>query len=587
MCGINGAVGPGKVPLQEMNALIAHRGPDFAGIYEDGNVHLGHLLLAIREMSELSKQPVMRNGSPWVMVFNGQVYNTRELSKKFSIPYHDLDTTVIYNLIEKVGWDFVRHIQGMFALALYNKDEGITRLYRDQSGQKQIYYTSINGTFVFSSEIKSLIKAGAKAETSREGLMVATALGYIPGHLTLFKDIYKLDAGEVVTVKADGSCTRAYFESDTNRFEGEPAEVMHELVAEHLASKQKVALNLSGGLDSSVLLHEMKEAGHTLATYTTSFESAGENFNDDAQIAKRLAKEYGTTHTEIVITRDIYLKNFIDAYALIEEPNYNISLPTYLEVAKREGVNGDGNRVILSGDGGDEIFGGYTYYGRSIRYQRLMSVLGPLFSVGKWARTGRYWNHADPCEDWLSFKYFDFEEMTGEQAFVTDYVKDIAKRRKLPLDNPLRALMILDRTLWMPGENFIRSDKLYMSESLELRSPLSYEPLRAYFDARLTEEDYFQDTDNKVFLRNLYRGKLPDYVIDRKDKTGWRSPVRPWYDARFKELFLGILADAPRGGAVRWDYLMDEVKKSDAWPGKYFFLYLSLAILSKKHGIIL
>lgn len=588
MCGINGAIGAKKALLTEMNALTAHRGPDFTGVYADTAVQLGHNLLSIREMSELSKQPVMKEGSPWVMIFNGQVYNTRELCKKLSLAYHDLDTTVIFELIEKVGWDFVRHIQGMFALAVYHKDEGLVRLYRDQSGQKQLYYTHINGAFVFSSEIKSLIAAGTKTETSHEGLMLATALGYIPGHLTLFKNIYKLDAGEVVTIKVDGSYARAYFESDTKRFEGEPANVMHELVAEHLASKQKVALNLSGGLDSSVLLHEMKEAGHSLATYTTSFEGAGENFNDDAHIAKKLAKDYGTSHTEIVITKDIFLKNFIDAYAIIEEPNYNISLPTYLEVAKREGVHGDGNRVILSGDGGDEVFGGYTYYGRAARYERLMRVLGPLFSAVKWARTGRYWNYADPAEQWLSFKYFDFEEMPGEKNFVTEYVKSIARQRTLPLDNSLRALMILDRAVWMAGENFIRSDKLYMSESLELRSPLAYEPLRAYFDARLTgREDYFKNGGNKNFLRSLYRGKLPDYVINRTDKTGWRTPVRPWYNAQFKEIFLSVLADAPRGGSVRWNFLMDEVKKSDIWPGKYFFLYLSLAILAKKFSLTL
>jgi asparagine synthase (glutamine-hydrolysing) len=570
-----------------MNACIAHRGPDFAGIVEDERVQLGHDLLAIREMSGLSKQPVTKEGSPWTLVFNGQVYNTRELSKKFSIPYHDLDTTMIVDLIEKVGWDFVRHIQGMFALAVYNKAEGVVRLYRDQSGQKQIYYTTINDTFVFSSEIKALFTAGARAETSHEGLMVATALGYIPGYVTLFKNIFKLDAGEVVVVKTDGSYTRAYFASDTKRFEGEPAQVMHELVTEHLASKQKVALNLSGGLDSTVLLHEMKEAGHTLATYTTSFEGAGESFNDDATIARRLARDYGTTHTEIVMTKDIYLKNFVEAYAAIEEPNYNISLPTYLEVAKREGIHGDGNRVILSGDGGDEVFGGYTYYAQAVRYARLMRALGPLFSLGKWARTGAYWDYTSPCEEWLAFKYFDFEAMPGEQKFVTEYVRDIAHQRALPLDDPLRTLMILDRALWMPGENFIRSDKLYMSETLEMRSPLSYEPLRTYFDARLTAKEYCIGPTNKVFLRNLYRGKLPDYVVDRTDKTGWRTPVRPWYDASFKELFLSILDGAPRGGAVRWDFLTDEIRKKDTWPGKYMFLYLSLAILAQRHNIVL
>ena len=588
MCGINGAVGPGRVPLEAMNTLTRHRGPDFAGVYRGEGVQMGHNLLAIREMSDLSQQPVTHKDSPWVLTFVGQIYNTRDICKKFALPYHDLDTSVIFELIEKVEWDFARHIQGMFTIALYNKDEGVMRLYRDRSGQKQVYYTRINGTFVYSSEIKALLAAGATTEADHEGLMLATALGYIPGHLTLFKNIYKVDAGEVITIQTDGSYTRAYYESDTNRFDGEPSAVMQELVAEHLASKQKVSLNLSGGLDSSVLLHEMMEAGAALATYTTAFEGAGENFNEDAMIARDLARDYGTTHTEITITPDIFLNNFIEAYALIEEPNYNISLPTYLEVARREGIKGDGNRVILSGDGGDEVFGGYRYYAQSIKNHNLMRAITPLlFNVGKRLRTNRSWDYADPCEEWLAFKYFDFEEMPGEQQFVRAYITDIAARRGLARNDPLRALMTLDRALWMAGENFIRSDKLYMSESIELRAPLAYEPLRAYFDTRLSGTDYFKNGGNKQYLRNLYRGKLPNYVIDRKNKTGWRTPVRPWYDTRFKELFLSILAEAPRGGTVRWDYLMDEVRAKDTWPGKYVFLYLSLAILAKKYTVVL
>lgn len=571
-----------------MNSVTAHRGPDFAGSYTNDGIALGHRLLSIRETADASKQPITKPGSPWVLIFNGQIYNTKELSKKFNIPYHDLDTTMIFDLIEKTGWEFARHIQGMFAIAVYNENEKILRLYRDQSGQKQIYYAPMPGMFVFSSEIKALLSAGIRAQTSIEGLQMAGALGYIPGNLTLLKEIYKLDAGEVVTVKSDGAYERAYFESDTNRFSGEPKAVMEELVLEHLASKQKVALNLSGGMDSSILLHEMKTAGHELITYTTSFADAGEAFNDDAEIARKLSKDYGTAHTEIEITKEIYLNNFIQSYELIEEPNYNISLPTYLEVAKREGVHGDGNRVILSGDGGDELFGGYPYYARSARYERLMGQITPLaFNLGKWMRSGAYWDYGNPVERWLAFKYFNFSGFSRDAGFVKTHLKEIASARGFSLNDPVRSQMILDRAFWMPGENFIRSDKLYMSETLEMRSPLAYEPLRAYFDARLKTEDYTADGGNKRFLRKLYAGILPDYVTKREAKTGWRSPVRPWYDKKFKDMFLSVLSDAPKGGMIDWNKIKKEVEAVDSWPGKYFFLYISLAILSKKYKITL
>ena len=590
MCGINGSVGKKESFLPRMNAAIPHRGPDYTGVYEDGTVHLGHLLLSIREVTERSKQPYHKTGSPWVLVFNGQIYNTRALAREFSIPYNDLDTAVMYDLIEKVGWDFIRHIQGMFAIALYNSDEKRVRLYRDQSGQKPLYYGSQNGAFIFSSEIKAISAAETfSRKASSLGLMLAGALGYIPGRHTILDGVYKLDAGEVVTVREDGSFEVGRYENDAGQhYRGDPRDMLHALVEEHLQSKQKVALNLSGGMDSSLLLHEMKAAGHDLHTYTTFFQDAEDTYNEDALIARKLAKDYGTTHTEIEITKEIYLENFVRSYELIEDPNYNMSIPTYFEVAKREGASGDGNRVILSGDGGDEIFGGYPYYAESQRYEHLIQRITPfLFNAGKWARRGHYWHYDNPVERWLAFKYFDFEALSLDKKSVTREIKEIAARNGIATHGPVRDMMELDRAIWLAGENFIRSDKLYMSQSLEMRSPLAYPPLRAYFDARLTEHDYLRAGVNKQYLRRLYEGALPDYVVKREKKTGWSSPVRTWYDERFKNLFLSILADAPRGGIVKWDMLMENVQKKDTWPGKYMFLYLSLAILAKRYGISL
>lgn len=588
MCGINGYVGTDKSLLDAMNVATAHRGPDFAGTYRNGNVHLGHRLLAIRENATQSRQPFQKQNSPWILLFNGQIYNTRELANKFSIEFQDLDTALVYELIEKIGWDFIRHIQGMFAIALYNSKDDELRLYRDQSGQKPLYYTHQNDFFIFSSELKGLEVAGAKFSKSPEGLAVATSLGYIPGRLTLFKDVFKLDAGEMIIFKKNSIVVRSYYESNTRHFEGKPNEVLKALVTEHLASKQKVALNLSGGMDSSLLLHEMKSAGHTLTTYTTSFDGAGESFNDDAEIARKLSTDYGTTHTEILITKDIFLNNLVQSYEIIEEPNYNISLPTYLEVAKREGVRGDGNRVILSGDGGDEVFGGYPYYAQSHRYQKLMKLTGShIFSTAKWLRTGKYFNYGNPVDMWLSFKKFDMRVGGYDLAYTAGYLHEIAKARALPFGDSVRNQMLLDRAFWMSGENFIRSDKLYMSQSLEMRSPLSYEPFREYMDRQLSTDDYIGETGNKRFLRTLYSGKLPDYVTKRDAKTGWRSPVRPWFDNEFKEIFISAFSEAPRGGLIQWETLRKAIENNNTWPGKYFFLYLSLAILSKRYSVIL
>jgi asparagine synthase (glutamine-hydrolysing) len=588
MCGIGGYIGDDPTLLGKINTALAHRGPDFAGEYHHNRVHLGHRLLSIRESADLSRQPFQKKDSPWVLVFNGQIYNTRSLARVHHIPFSDLDTTMLYDLIEKKGWDFVRHVHGMFTIALYNEKDRMLRLYRDSGGQKPLYFTTI-APFAFSSELSPLVKLISSRAIDTEGLMMAGVLGYIPGSKTLFTSIEKVDAGEVVTVHEDGTLSRSYFSPLFDEpLEGNPKEVLEQVVTEHLQSKQKVALNLSGGLDSSVLLHEMKQAGHSLTTYTTAFDDAGESFNDDAAIAKLLARDYGTHHTEINISKEVYLDSFIRSYERLEEPNYNISLPTYLEVARREGISGDGNRVILSGNGGDEVFGGYRYYAESVRYQYLINrISAPLFNVGKWIRTGSYFNYGSPVDRWLAFKMFKLDGMHVDKQQALHYLKSIADARTLRLGDPVRDMMLLDRALWLAGESFMQADKLFMTHSLEVRAPLAYEPLRHYFDQRLTTKDYVSEGSNKALLRQTYKNLLPDYVIERKQKTGWRSPVRPWYakDPRFKSLFVEILDGAKRGGMVNWDALRKVVLAHDTWPGKYMFLYLSLAILSKKYDI--
>jgi len=578
-----------------MQFALSHRGPDFAGEWRDGNLTLGHRLLAVRDAAEASRQPVKKSESPWVLAFNGQLYNMRHMRAELGPAFAstELDTTLLYGLIEKHGWDFVRHIEGMYAIALYNEREKVLKLYRDPAGQKPMYFSTKDGRIAFSSEIRGLAALGIPTDRPDDvGLACARAIGYIPGRKTLIQGISKLGPGDILTVRLPGGET-AWETIPHGRervFEGEPAGVMRELITEHLASKQKVSLNLSGGLDSSLILHEAHAAGHALHTYTTFFESSDERTNEDALIARKLAKDYGTDHTEIVVTRDSFLELFEDAYRLIEEPNYNISLPVYLATARREGVHGDGNRVVLSGDGGDELFGGYPFYQEGLKYAALFSRYPQWLVQGyKRAREGLWWRFDDPVSIWLHSKLFPDgtpSEVRERRDTTLAYLREslpasYAARKK----DPIRDLMLLDRAFWLAGENFIRTDKLYMSESMEMRAPLAYEPLRAYFDARLSDSDYRADGSNKAFLRELYDGKLPDYVTKRSAKTGWRAPAGAWWGEEMRARYLGILDGAKRGGAIDWTALRDRVASAESWPGKRMHLYLSLAILSRTYGL--
>lgn len=592
MCGIAGISRGDRAEGVKMEKSLSHRGPDFGGVWNDNSFTLSHRLLAIRSNAERSRQPWTKEDSPWVLVFNGQLYNTKSIKHELGAEYEkeELDTALLFALVEKKGWDFIEYIEGMFAIALYQKESCELRLYRDSSGQKPLYYTDGLPDFAFASEIKAILAVvPVPRVTDTAAVEVALSIGYIPGEKTLFAHIKKLRPREVLTRTKEGRVTTSYFTSRTTiPLETDATQALQDSIFEHFASKQKIAINLSGGMDSSLLLHEMRNAGFELHSYTTRFENAGEQFNDDATLAKKLAIDYGTTHHEISITSEIYRNNLKRAALLIEEPDYNVSLATYLEVATIEGIHGEENRVILSGDGGDELFGGYDAYRSALRYHRLMQTYSPLaLNAYKFFREGQWWNYADPLEYWLRSKFFFFNGARRSESVLRYLAENLPPEWGSRTKDPVRDMMLLDRTFWLPAENFTRSDKLYMSESIELRSPLAYEPLRRYFDQKLTTRDYFEGARNKNTLRALYRGKLPTYITERKQKTGWRSPIRLWWNEEYKNLFREAIAEAPRGGIVPWDTIEQSLNAQTVWPGKYFHLYFSLALLGKKYGLSL
>lgn len=312
--------------------------------------------------------------------------------------------------------------------------------------------------------------------------------------------------------------------------------------------------------------------------------------NDDAVLARRLSKDYATNHNEILISKKCYLDNIVEAYSLIEEPNYNISLPVYLQTAKIEGVNGDNKRVVLSGDGGDEVFGGYSYYLANKRYDFFVRFMTPYFFNKLKNNKGNNFKYQKISNRWLSFKNMrsSFLSNSIELSGISEYVDKIYMSYiKLygVSKNSIHNMMILDRIIWLASENFIRSDKLFMSQSIELRSPLSYMPLRNFFDRNLSRNEYINENNNKLFLRHKYKFELPNYILN-KPKSGWRAPIDVWYDSAYKDLFLDVFSKVYNNKSlIDWPSISKAVYRNNKWPGKHIHLYLSLAILSEKYKL--
>lgn len=594
MCGINGFAFSSLTKLKEMNTIIKHRGPDYAGEYCDAHISIGHVLLSIRDNVDKSRQPYFQNNSEWILAFNGQIYNTHEIVNQYLADGrdpHTLDTELLYALIQKYGWNFIDKIHGMFAIALYNKQENVIKLYRDPSGQKNLYYYYDSHQFIFSSEIKAILSHSINKDANSDAVSIACSIGYLPGQYTLFQNIYKLLPSECVTYdlnkrEVSKNFYKSHFSDGYNKHS-----ILSDIMAEHLQSKVNISLNLSGGLDSSLILHEASKLNYRLDTYTTYFDIPKEHtLNEDALLAKKLSLDYDTNHSEIFVTKESYFDNFLEAYGLIEEPNYNISLPIYLQTAKQEGMHGDKKRVVLSGDGGDEVFSGYSYYLANKKYDLFIKWMTP-YLFNKLKNKGKtHYKYQNIPERWFSFKNMgngylksttNFEATLNYISEIYGYYHKLYGIEKSSVHN----MMLLDRVIWLASENFIRSDKLFMSQSLELRSPLSYMPLRNFFDNNLHKTEYINEHNNKLFLRTHYQNALPKYILDKK-KSGWRAPVEIWYDKKYKDLFLDILSSVDESSdLIDWNKIKSKVYQTDKWPGKNIHLYLSLAILSSKYKL--
>lgn len=588
MCGIAGCIPANPTLAKKMAESLRHRGPDFAGHFEGSGLSMAHTLLAIRAAAGISMQPVENGGSPFVLAFNGQLYNTRAMREKLGQAYAnvELDTALLYGLIEKYGWSFVEHIHGMYAIALYNKVERELRLYRDQGGQKCIYYYHKGAGFIFASEIKAILANPAiDRSVDEEAVAHALSIGYLPGEKTLFRHIKKVLPGECIAVK-DGTVKKTMTRVPADGYYGDRSlsEVLTDVVREHLQSKYAISVNLSGGLDSSLLAYEAHRLGKKVEAYSTYFSDAPENYNRDFELAKRLSADYGLPFHPVAVTKESYLSNFIDSYQAVEEPNYNISVPVYYHMAKREGIRGDGLRVVMSGDGGDEVFGGYPHHRIAKRIEdQLRFIPRPLFNLIKNYRNGSHLDYGNPIELWLQLRKLKSQSVRTITADTKGYLQSITAVGEGSL---LSSVMLLDRLFWMAGENFLRSDKLYMSQSMEMRCPLSYQPLRDHLDRTLSSNDYINEAQNKLTLRKTYEGKLPDYITKRPDKTGWRAPVKEWYGKDMKNLFLSILTEVKHNDAlIDWKGLIEKVEKGEQWPGKEFHALLSLAILAKHYTL--
>jgi len=541
MCGIVGIVGArGPVDpavLSAMRDRLAHRGPDDAGIAfsRDGLTGFGHRRLAILDPSPAGHQPMWNRAGTLVTTYNGEIYNFRELAAELSKHGYTFltrsDTEVLLAAFEHWGLDAVERFQGMFAFALWSEEMQECVLVRDRLGVKPLYYAVDGETLYFASEATALHEVRPK-ELDSAALGDYLAYGYVPGERTIWRGIMKLRPGHLLVFGTHGPIIRRYWsppsspDPNTPRAPGVLRQELAAAVEQALVSDVPVGAFLSGGLDSSTLVALAAGAGTELHSYTIDFDhgrTAG------AALARQVAERYHTDHHERLLSLDTSLELMREVSAAYDEPLADESIvPTYViagEVARDL-------KVVLSGDGGDEIFAGYRWYAKLDRLERLRSRLGPLGSPI--ARLGSHLPDSRPSlrrlrrglqylggptiENYFRLVgYFDRQELRQlvDPALAAQFAEDSPWlyrthwRPELPL---VRRLQILDLQTYLPDDILLKVDRASMRHSLETRVP--------FLDHRIVEHALRLPTGavyaagtGKLILRSVAEELLPAAVL--------------------------------------------------------------------------
>ena len=404
MCGIAGFFSPknkfSEHDLFKMTQNLAHRGPDAEGFFYDELCGLGHQRLSILDLSEGANQPMWSANKRFVCVYNGEIYNFREI--KLLLGQEQItfkttsDTEVLIELFVKKGTEFVKDLNGIFAIAIYDTQQKKLFLFRDRLGVKPLYYYSGQHNFAFASELKSLLTLGLPKVIDTGAMADFLHLGYIPAPDTIFENIYKLPSGNFLEITANESVMTSYWNAADNISRGtlnDETQAVKELdsllkssVGMQMLSDVPLGVFLSGGIDSSIVASFASHATEKkIKTFSIGFEN--EKFNE-APFARKVAQHLQTDHHELIIsTREAqqHIANMIDVF---DEPFADSSaIPTMLvsQLARKE------VKVALSGDGGDELFFGYGTYNWAAKVNHPVlnffdSELTILFGLGSSAR---------------------------------------------------------------------------------------------------------------------------------------------------------------------------------------------------------
>ncbi|HET7454337.1 MAG TPA: asparagine synthase (glutamine-hydrolyzing) [Solirubrobacterales bacterium] len=584
MCGICGLVagererGPDREAVARMSGRLVHRGPDDDGLFCEGQVALAARRLSIIDLAG-GHQPIENEDGSAVVVQNGEIYNYRELKRELEGAGHrfatDCDTEVLVHAYEEWGEAFVERLRGMFAIALWDKRRQRLLLARDRFGIKPLYYREAGGGLSFASELKAMLEQpGFSREIDPQAVAAYLAFNSIPAPLTIFKEARKLPPGHLLRWEGGEVALRRYArpgpagagevrDGSAEELAAELREVLDDSVRAHLVADVPVGVLLSGGVDSGGLAAlASRHVGEPLRTFSIGFEEEG---FDELSRARLVAERYGTDHHELVLRPNAVelLPKLVESF---DEPFGDSSaLPTYLvsELAVSE------VKVALSGEGGDELFGGYYTYVADLlarRVGRLAALARPLAEalpsrtdrVGFDYKAKRFARAAalPPLERHHGWKeIFSAQaraELAGPGASAWDPL-DLYRERYAETAGaePLARMQDVDLGIYLVDDLLVKTDRLSMAHSLELRVPF-LDPKVAEFAFSLPTHLKVRGFAKKRLLRAALAPLLPREIVHGR-KQGFSIPIAAWLRGPLEPFAREVLAP----GAVARQGLLD------------------------------
>ncbi|HUP90200.1 MAG TPA: asparagine synthase (glutamine-hydrolyzing) [Longimicrobiales bacterium] len=524
--------------LERMKHALRHRGPDDNGLHVDGAGRFAFLntRLAIRDLLPAGHMPMRSPDGRLCITYNGEIYNAEELREElrrlgYAFRSHS-DTEVVLAGYQHWGSEVARKLRGMFAFAI--ADEAQLVLARDPLGIKPLYYVQERDRFAFASEIRAFVDGGLTSRAiNATAISAYLQLGSIPAPLTIYDDVRALEPGQLLEIDFQLALRqRKYFhlaEPGRVRIDATVADLLDDAVRTHLVSDVPVGAFLSGGIDSAAIVALAAKHTEALVTCTVTFDEAA---HDESAIARSVAQRFRTTHHEVHVTHNSFVDDVPNIINALDQPSIDGFNTWFISKA----ASHIGLKVVLSGLGGDELFGGYPTFRGVPRMLRAVTALQPVAGLTARAvsmRRGARWRKVadalrqtpSPESAFLTFRgLFTGKELgNSESQFdALDYVRERARGSGDLRDWVSRAEL---RT-YTANQLLRDADAMSMAHSLELRVP--------FLDTRLVDSLLSLPSEERIgaggksVLREVMRTQLPDEVVNRRAKRGFTFPMQEW-----------------------------------------------------------